>query len=128
MRQTGIRTYEVRKADFPITVVIRARKLAACDVVVSDVHVVKNGELIDQFTVTVTSDDANLAKRYAVKKPKQRPSCDLLQTVNGWFGAKPPDNASYEITMTSAQDDEFKTSIGVPSIDPGIANLTFQYR
>ena len=128
MKQTGIRTYLVRKADFPISIVIRARKLDACDAVVSDVHVVKDGALIDQFTVTVVDDDETLSKSYEIRKQKQKPACDLLQTLNGWFGSKPPDNASYEITITSALDDEFKTSIGVPSIDPGVANLTFQYR
>lgn len=128
MEKTGIRTYEVSTADFPLEVEIRARGLRECRVVVSDVLVSRAGTLIAQHPVTLEDGDVPLSKVYAIAKPPQRQPCDLLQTVNGFFGKDPADGAKYEIAITSAQGDSFKTSIGVPSIDPGIANLTFQWR
>lgn len=132
MTQTGIRTWQVKKPDFPIAIVIRARNLDACDAVVSAVQVVKGGALVAQLPVTLAADGAlsseGLTKTYGIKKPAQKPPSDLIQTITGWFGKDAPDNASYEITITSAKGDAVTTSIGVPSIDPGIANLAFQYR
>jgi len=132
MTPTGPRTWQVKKADFPIDVFIRAKNLEACDAVVSDVQVVKDGTLVGQFPVTVSSDHEGRTKSYEIRKPaqqqRQKPPCDLTQTITGWFGSDPPDHASYAIIVTSAKGDEFSTSIGVPTIDPGIANLTFQYR
>jgi hypothetical protein len=128
VKQTGIRTYEVKADDFPLTVLIAARGLDVCTAVVSDVHIVRDGLLVAQTPVAVTSDDGTLSKRYDIKKPSQAPGADLVQMVNGWFGKRAPEGARYDITITSALGDAFKTSIGVPTIDPGIANLTFQYR
>lgn len=128
MERTGIRTYEVSAADFPLEVVIQAKNIPTCSAVVSDVHVVRAGVLVAQNSVEVSDDKASFSKRYTIKRPTQKPSCDLIQTVNGFFGQSAPDDAKYEIAITSSSGDSFKTNIGVPSIDPGVANLTFQFR
>jgi hypothetical protein len=128
MKKTGIRTYEVKSGDFPIDVRIRAVGLDECQIVVSEVQIVRDGALLGRAPVDVSEDQASLSVSYEIKKPSQRAPCDLLQAVNGFFGKSAPDSAKYETTLTSALGDSFKTSIGVPSIDPGIANLTFQFR
>ena len=127
MKQTGIRTYEVKVADFPIAVVIRAKDLDENNAFASDVQVVKDAAVVEKIPVTLV-DVPPLSKRYSIRKPSAPAKCDLTQTITGFFGRNPPDNAGYVITMTSATGDEFKTTIRVPTIDPGIANLTFQYR
>lgn len=127
MKQTGIRTYEVKAADFPIAVVIRAKDLDENNAFASDVQVVKDAAVVEKIAVTL-ADVPPRSKRYNIRKPSASPKCDLTQTITGFFGKNAPDNASYVITMTSVTGDEFKTTIRVPTIDPGIANLTFQYR
>lgn len=127
MKQTGIRTYEVKTADFPIAVVIRAKELDTNDAFASDVQVVKDAAVVEKIAVKLV-DVPPLSKRYGIRKPSTSPKCDLTQTITGFFGQNAPDNASYVITITSDTGDEFKTTIRVPTVDPGIANLTFQYR
>ena len=129
MTKTAFRTYEVNSSDFPIHIVIRARQLDSCDAVVGAVQVIKDSTLVDTIPVEVVENDKT-TKSYDIRKPARRSTCDLVQTVTAFFGKKPPENARYDITITSAQDpdEEFPTSIRVPTIDPGIANLTFQYR
>jgi hypothetical protein len=127
MTEIRPRKYKVTTRDFPVRVVIRARGLGKCDAFVSDVMVVRDGELVAQNPVTVVSDD-QVTKSYDIKKPAQRAGCDLVQSINAFFGKTAPDSATYLVTIISSLDDEATTSIGVPTIDPGIANLTFQYR
>jgi hypothetical protein len=127
VKQTGTRKYEVKEADFPITVVIEARKLKNNNAVASDVLVVQQGAIVEKIPVKLVAVPP-LSKKYSIKKPTTPPPSDLTQAITGFFGSNAPDNASYLVTITSAIGDEFVTTIGVPGIDPGIANLTFQYR
>lgn len=127
MKQIIPRTYQVGSADFPIAVTIRARNLDECVAIVGDVHVMKNGEEAERIPVDVSSGEA-LTESYEIEKPSVKQPCDLVQVVLGWFGKKPQDSARYEITIEGAAGDEFETTVRVPSIDPGVANLTFQSR
>lgn len=128
MKQAGPRTYQVVGDDFPVAVVVRARNLKECITVISNVHVLKGAAETGRIEISVTSDDALLSKSYSIDEPQEDAPCDLVQSINGWFGKKPVDSARYELAITGARGDEFKTTIRVPSINPGIANLTFQYR
>ena len=128
MRQKGPRTYELKAADFPVTVRVRAKNLRECVVVVSDAHVMKGAEEAERIGIDVVEEESALSKSYRLEAPDVKAPCDIVQSIHGWFGKKPADTARYEISIAGSGGDEFTTGINVPTIDPGIANLTFQSR
>ena len=70
--------------------------------VAADLSFVSIGALAGTIPVTVV--DNELTKAYDIRKPSQKPKCDLVQTVSGFFGKNPPDNARYDVIITSAAE------------------------
>ena len=128
MKTVGPRTYEVKAADFPIAVLVEAQNEPSCRVVASDLQVVKNGALAETIPVTVTDDPANLAASYVIPRPGTRVPCDIVGVVHCWFDNSAPNNAQYKITLTAKSGDTAATTVGLPTVNPGIAVLVFQSR
>ena len=127
MTVTGLRTYEVSVADFPIEVLIEAKNEPVCRAVAGEIQVVRNGALAGTIPVVLTPNGP-MAKRFSIPKPGPKPPEDLVCTTHCWFDDDAPDNAKYVITITSASGDTATTTVSVPTINPGIAVLVFQYR
>jgi|SRR6266567_1469915 len=128
MKNTGIRTWEVTAPDFPVGVRIVAQNEPSCRAVPSDLQVVKDGALARTIPVVVADDPANLAIGYSIPSPGVAAPCEIVGVVHCWFDDNVPDNAKYKITIAATSGDTASTSVGVPTINPGVAVLVFQSR
>jgi hypothetical protein len=128
MRTVGLRTYEVDAVDFPIRVDVQAKHLASCRVVASEVQVMRDGNLLGAFSVTLARDSAASKVTYDLPRPGHRAPCDLIQVVHCWFDDASPDNSHYEITISAHSNDKATTTVSRPTINPGVAVLVFQRR
>jgi hypothetical protein len=128
MQTAGPRSYAVKSADFPITVIIAAKNLPACRAVVSAVHILVEGNPGGTITVKPVDDAAALTTSHSIQRPSALTSADLVQTIHATFGATAPANSRYEVTITAFTGDTATTTISRPTIDPGIAVLVFKLR
>jgi hypothetical protein len=128
MRKTAIRTYEVRRDDFPIGIEVVAKHLPRCQAVASRIQVRKDTEVSESFSVEVTEDPAKGAIRYSIPVPAIEPKLDLIQIVDCTFPDDAPDSSAYEVTISSARGDRERTTGSRPTISPRTILLTFQYR
>ncbi len=107
---------------------VEAQNEPACRVVASGLQVVKNGALAETLPVTVTDDPANLAARYVIPQPATAAPCDIVSVAHCWFDDNAPKNAQYKFTLTAQSGDSAGTTVGVPTVNPGVAVLVFQSR
>jgi hypothetical protein len=129
MKVVGPRTYRVRPSELPVTVAVRAVGLAANRAIVGDLRYSTDGEPFARVRPKVSEDPDALEKMYGVDGQPGGPAAyDITQTIEGWFGEKAPDSARYQLTITATGGDGATTSIRVPTVNPGVANLTFQVR
>ena|SRR5258708_36016792 len=128
MKIVGPRTYEVKAADFPIAVLVEAQNEPACRAIASDLQVVKDGALAETIPVNAIDNPANLSTSYAIPRPRTAVPCDIVSVLHCWFDDKAPDTAAYKITITAQSGDTATTKVGVPTVNPGMANLVFRSR
>lgn len=128
MQKVGSRKYRVNSADFPIEVVVGAKKLPACRVVVSAVNILIAGTDSGTIAVTPVDDPDALTMSYSIGRPTRRSSAELVQTIHATFGPTAMENSKYEISITAATGDTEITQVTRPTIDPGKALLRFQLK
>jgi hypothetical protein len=128
MQTSDIRMYEVKAADFPITVLVAAKDLPICQAVASRVQVKHNGLVTGSIPVAQEQDPVHGTMGYQIPDPGTGPGPDLIQNVDCWFPDNPPQGSHYEVTITSAQADQFITKGSRPTINPRTITLTFLYR
>jgi hypothetical protein len=127
MKTVGLRTYSVGPAEFPLEVEVTANRLPANRAIIGHPRVSRNGVLLERIEPTVVEDQAALAIRYEIPLPDDAPtSFDLTQTIDCWFGPNCPADARYVIVVRSKSGDEVSTSVRVPTLNPGAANLAFR--
>jgi hypothetical protein len=128
MKELALRTYAVATGDFPISIGIDSMDLPACEVGVGDVWIVREGIAPEAMPVQIEADPANHSQFFEVPAPKDLQPCDLVLSIQCWFGEDAAQNACYEITVTSNTAYLATTKVAKPSIDPGLAVLIFQYQ
>jgi hypothetical protein len=129
MQRVGSRKYRVAAEDFPIEVVVAAKRLPACRAVVSIVDMLVDGSADESIEVTTVDDAENLSLSYSISRPPRRSgSVELIQTIHATFGSMAPDTSEYQISITSAAGDSELTRLTRPTIDPGKALLRFQVK
>lgn len=128
MQEVDIRKYEVKAADFPITVRVVARNLPVCQAVASRVQVKQGGQVTGSIPVAQEQEDsAHGAMGYQIPDPGTGPA-DLIQNVDCWFPLDAPEDSRYIVTITSALADQATTRGSRPTINPRTITLTFLYR
>lgn len=129
MQEVDIRKYEVKAADFPISVRVAARNLPICQAVASRVQVKQGGQVTGSIPVAQEQEDpAHGAMSYQIPDPGTAPAADLIQNVDCWFPDASPADSRYEVTIRSAQADQVTTRGSRPTINPRTITLTFLYR
>jgi hypothetical protein len=129
MQEVDIRKYELKKADFPITVQVAARNLPVCQAVASRVQVKQGGQVTGSIPVAQEQEDpAHSAMGYQIPDPGTGPGADLIQNVDCWFPDGAPEDSRYIVTITSALGDQATTRGSRPTINPRTITLTFLYR
>ena len=82
---------------------------------------------VERLEPEVVEDQAALAIRYEIPLPDDPPtSFDLTQTIDCWFSDNCPADARYVILIRSKNGDEANTTVRVPTLNPGAANLAFR--
>jgi hypothetical protein len=129
MKVVGPRTYRIRPSELPVTVAVRAVGLAVNRAIVGDLSYSIDGEPFARVRPMVSEDPDALEKIYSIDvQPGGHAAYDITQTIEGWFEKKAPDSARYQVTITATGGDSAPTSIRVPTVNPGVANLAFQVR
>lgn len=128
MHEVDIRKYEVKAADFPVTVLVAARNLPICQAVASRVQVRRGGQVTGSIPVAQEQDPVHGTMGYQIPDPGTGSGADLIQDVDCWFPDDPPEGSRYEVTITSAQADRVTTKGFRPTINPRTITLTFLYR
>ena len=129
MTTVGLRTYRIDATEFPLEVEITAAKLPANRSIVGNLRVSKDGRLQARIAPDVVEDQPARKVRYGIPRPKNPPAAyDITNTVECWFTDKAPDDAKYQIVITSGNGDQATTTVRLPTINPGVANLAFQVR
>lgn len=127
MKTVGLRTYSVGHGEFPLKVEVTAARLPANRAIIGHPRVSRNGVLVERLEPTVVEDQAAFAIRYEIPLPDDAPtSFDLTQTIDCWFNTNCPADARYVILIRSKNGDEVNTTVRVPTLNPGAANLAFQ--
>lgn len=128
MREVALRTYAVASGDFPISIVVDSTDLPACEVGVGEVWIVREGEPPEAMQLQIEADPAKHSQSIEVLEPSDLQSCDLVLSIQCWFGDDSPESAFYEIKVTSNTAYLATTRVAKPTINPGLVVLIFQYQ
>lgn len=128
MKELALRTYAVATGDFPISIGIDSKDLPACEVGVGDVWIVREGKAPEAMPVQIDADPANHSQSIEVPAPQDLQACDLVLSIQCWFGEDAAQNACYEIKVTSNTAYLATTKVAKPTIDPSLVVLIFQYQ
>ena len=83
--------------------------------------------LLERLVPVVAEDLPLNAIRYEIQPPATAPAAfDITQTIDCWFNDDCPADARYQILIKSKNGDKATTSVRVPTLNPGAANLAFQ--
>jgi len=127
MKTVGLRTYSVAHAEFPLEIEVAAARLPANRAIVGHPRVSRDGVLLERLVPVVVEDHRALAIRYEIPLPAAPPpSFDITQTVDCWFSHNCPADAKYHFLIRSKNGDEATTTVRVPTLNPGAANLAFR--
>jgi len=127
MKTVGLRTYSVSPAEFPLELEVTAVRLPANRAIVGHARVSKDGVLLERLVPTIVEDPTALAVRFKIPLPANPPaSFDITQTVDCWFSDNCPPDARYHFVIKSKNGDESTTTVRVPTLNPGAANLAFR--
>jgi hypothetical protein len=122
-----MRTYRVRAADIPLAIEVRASGLAVNRAVIGSLRFVKDGSQVGRVQPKERLDSTGTIKTYGIEKPDHG-DCDITHHIDGWFESGAAASARYAITITPKAGAAAQTSIRLPTLNPGVANLTFQVR
>jgi hypothetical protein len=123
------RTYQVKRSEFPLAIAIVPRAAGrnpATNVIVGHIREVKDGVQVAERDPDVNDDQGIIS--YPIAAPQSAGAADMVQTLLGFFAGTDKDDARFEITITTAGDEQARTSIRKPTFNPGTANLKFQVR
>jgi hypothetical protein len=126
MKVVGPRTYDVTRAELPLSIVIAPKNTSgskATTVIVGHVREVKGGVELDERDVKVT--DRQGVKSYDIAAPSASGSVDVVQTLLAFFASTEKGDARFDVIITSARGDTATTAIRVPTINPSAATLKF---
>lgn len=126
MTKIGSRKYQVLPADFPLQVEIVARDLNDNDAVPGDVNIAREGAPVTTVPIEVTKPN-RITKAYPIQVPTGT-KCTMVQAISCFFPATAPATARYQFTITSAKGDVERTIAKVPTINPNMVVLTFNYK
>jgi hypothetical protein len=127
MKTVGLRTYSISPHEFPITILVTASGLPVNRAVIGQPRVTLDGVLIERLVPEVDEDLAAGTLRYQIDLPPIPPApFDLTQTIDCWFTADASPDARYQFVISAKSGDNFPTTVRVPSINPGRANLAFR--
>jgi hypothetical protein len=127
MKTVGLRTYSVTQAELPLQIAVTAFRLPANRAIVGHPRVSKDGVLLERLEPVVVEDVAALSIQFKIPLPAAPPpSFDISQTIDCWFTDNCPADAKYQIVITSTNGDEATTTVRVPTLNPGVANLAFR--
>jgi hypothetical protein len=127
VQDLGMRTYRVKAADFPLAIEVRASGLAANRAVIGSFRIVKNGSQVGRVQPKEKLDGTGMVRSYGMDKPDHG-DCDVTHHIDGWFDSGATASARYTITITPKAGTAAQTTIRRPTLNPGVANLTFQVR
>jgi hypothetical protein len=129
MTKVGPRTYRIDSSDHPIIVRIKAKQMDLCQAVVSDALFTRGGAEVDRLPVTVQQPtDDPLVREFTLPQLTGQSPLDTNVTVHGFFATTNGPQPCYELTITAGNGDEQRTKIRKPTVDPGVAHLTFELR
>ena len=127
MTTVGLRTYSVTAAEFPLEIDVTAFRLPANRAIVGHPRVSREGVLLERLQPVVAATPAADAIRYEIHLPTTPPPpIDISQAVDCWFNDNAPADARYQIVIRSRNGDEATTTVRVPTLNPGVANLAFR--
>ena len=127
MKTVGLRTYSLSPAEFPITILITASGLAINRAVVGQPRVTLNGILVERLEPELVEDLAAGTVRYEIPLPSTPPApFDITHTIDCWFTSDASPDARYQFIISASNGDNFPTTVRVPTINPGRANLAFR--
>ena len=127
MTTVGLRTYSVSPVEFPLEIEVSAVHLPANRAIVGHPRVSKAGVLLERLVPEVVEDQPRFAIKYQIPLPLATPgSFDITQTIDCWFTDDCPPEARYQILIKSTSGDEATTTVRVPTLNPGAANLAFR--
>lgn len=76
----------------------------------------------------IEADPAKHSQSIEVLEPPDLQPCDLVLSIQCWFGDDSPESAFYEIKVTSNTAYLATTRVAKPTINPGLVVLIFQYQ
>jgi hypothetical protein len=127
MKTVGLRTYSLSPAEFPITILITASGLAINRAVVGLARVTLEGVLLERLVPELEEDLDAGTVRYEIPLPPSPPApFDITQTIDCWFTSDASSDARYQFVISAKSGDNFPTTVRVPTLNPGRANLAFR--
>ena len=127
MKTVGLRTYSISPNEFPITILITASGLPVNRAVVGQPRVTLDGVLLERLVPEVEEDLGAGTVRYEIPLPSTPPApFDITHTVDCWFTPDASPDARYHFIISASNGDNFPTTVRVPTINPGRANLAFR--
>jgi hypothetical protein len=127
MKTVGLRTYSLSSAEFPITILITASGLPSNRAVVGQPRVTLEGILLERLVPELEEDLDAGTVRYEIPLPAMPPApFDITQTIDCWFTSDAASDARYQFVISAKSGDNFPTTVRVPTINPGRANLAFR--
>jgi len=127
MKTVGLRTYSLSPAEFPITILITASGLAINRAVIGQSRVTLEGILLERLVPELEEDLDAGTVRFEIPLPSAPPApFDITQTIDCWFTSDASSDARYQFVISAKSGDSFGTTVRVPTINPGRANLAFR--
>lgn len=126
MTTVGLRTYSVSPVEFPLEIEVSAVRLPANRAIIGHPRVSKAGVLLERLVPVVAEDPLRFSIKYRIPLPIAAGSFDITQTIDCWFTDDCPPDARYQILIKSTSGDEATTTVRVPTLNPGAANLAFR--
>ena len=127
MKTVGLRTYSISPNEFPITILITASGLPINRAVIGQPRVTFDGVLLERLVPEVEEDLDAGTLRYQIDLPSAPPApFDLTQSIDCWFTSDASPDARYQFVISAKNGDNFPTTVRVPSLNPGRANLAFR--
>jgi len=127
MTTVGLRTYSVTAAEFPLEIDVTAVRLPANRAIVGHPRISREGVLLERLQPVAAASPAADAIRYEIHLPSTPPPpFDISQAVDCWFNDNAPADARYQIVIRARSGDEATTTVRVPTLNPGVANLAFR--
>ena len=127
MKTVGLRTYSIAPNEFPITILITASGLPINRAVIGQPRVTFDGVLLERLVPEVEEDLDARTLRYQIDLPSAPPApFDLTQSIDCWFTSDASPDARYQFVISAKNGDNFPTTVRVPSLNPGRANLAFR--